>query len=30
MCVMHGKKEDCMQGLRWENMKEEDNFKTEA
>jgi len=30
MCVMHGRKEECIQRLRWENMKEEGNFKTEA
>jgi len=30
MCVMHGRKEECVQGLRWGNMKEEEHFKTEA
>jgi hypothetical protein len=27
MCVMHGRKEECIQRLRWENMKTEDSFK---
>lgn len=27
MCVMHGRKEECIEGLKWENIKEEDNLR---